>query len=183
MRPRPVTLIGCIALAMFASACATPLLTQVIVVRHAEKASADQRDPDLSEAGHRRALALSEIVAPTGLAAVFATELRRTQATVTPTARALNLPLVIVPAKDPAALVERIRRDFAGRVVLVAAHSNTIPQVIAHLGGPTIEDLPEDAYDDIFVVTSSSATRDAHLLHLRYPAPGPPARAPPSASP
>lgn len=163
-------LVSLLGLVLALGACATtPPLTQAIIVRHAEKLADAGSDPDLSPSGHRRAAALTEIVARAGVAAAFASEYQRTRATVAPTASALGVPLHVVSARDPDALAARIRSEFRGRVVLVAAHSNTVPAIIAALGGPPLPDLDEGAYDDLFVLSWSGDGDNARLLHLRYP--------------
>jgi broad specificity phosphatase PhoE len=46
-----------------------------------------------------------------------------------------------------------IRERHAGETVLVVSHSNTVPAIINALGGGPLEDLNQDEYDDLFVVT------------------------------
>ena len=53
--------------------------TVFVIVRHAEKASNDPKDPSLSEAGHARARRLTERLAVQRMTAVYATGYRRTQ--------------------------------------------------------------------------------------------------------
>ena len=56
--------------------------TTVILVRHAEKEGGD--DPALTPDGRAGAAELARVVGPSRPAALFATELRRTQETVAP---------------------------------------------------------------------------------------------------
>lgn len=148
-----------------AGGCASPL-TQVIVVRHAEKADTSA-DPDLSPAGQARAQALAHAAGKAGVQAIFVTQLRRTRQTAQPLAQQIGLPMVQVAASDTAGLVQRILTRHAGQVVLVVAHSNTIPQIISALGGPAIEDIGEGDYDNLFIVLRHRKG-PARLLHLRY---------------
>ncbi|MCH7474627.1 MAG: hypothetical protein IIA27_08125 [Gemmatimonadetes bacterium] len=60
-----------------------------------------------------------------------------------------------------------IRRDHAGDVVLVVGHSNTIPGVVNALGAGPFENLTEEEYDDLFVVTLT-ADGGASVVRLRY---------------
>jgi broad specificity phosphatase PhoE len=55
----------------------------IFVVRHAEKADAT-KDPDLSEAGRARAEALAKALRDAKIAAIYATEFKRTQQTAAP---------------------------------------------------------------------------------------------------
>ncbi len=165
--PRLIGIAGLAGLASFVLACAEPAAIRVILVRHGEKATdkANARDPDLSAAGHARAQALAKVVAHAQLAAIFATQFKRTQATVAPSAAATKLPVTRIDASDPGALARAIRAH-AGKTVLVAAHSNTVPEIIAALGGPTIAEIDEDDFDNLFVVTVRGGT--AELVHLTY---------------
>jgi hypothetical protein len=44
-----------------------------------------------------------------------------------------------------------VRRRL-GEVVLVVGHSNTVPAIITALGGPSMPDLSESDYDDLFLL-------------------------------
>lgn len=141
--------------------------TIVIVVRHGEKAVDGTNDPPLSEAGERRAAALSHAVAAAGIKAVFATEFRRSQQTVEPTAQSLKLAVTRVEAAKTDELARQILNSHRGETVLVAGHSNTVPGIIAALGAPKIDPLDESRYDDLFVVFVP-ANGPARLLNLKY---------------
>ena len=163
-----------LALAACCVACSTTQVTRVILVRHAEKATGGGKDPDLSEAGRARAERLARMAHEADVAAVFATQFKRTQQTVAPVAEARGLSVVPVDAGDAAGLVRRILADHAGKVVLVAAHSNSVPAIIAALGGPTMAELADDAFDDLFVITTDGHARGPDsaghtaVVHLRY---------------
>jgi len=47
-------------------------------------------------------------------------------------------------------------RRHAGRVVVVVGHSNTVPAIVAALGGPRMADLCDAAYATMFVVGPAS---------------------------
>ena len=151
--------------------------TTVILVRHGEKAADDPKDPGLSPIGEARARSLAALLAGAGVTHCFATELRRTQATLRPLAAAAGLEISVVPAADPRALVAALRGLPPGSVAAVAGHSNTVPAIVAALGGrargtvdgPAGPMLPDDAYDRLFVVTVPAAQGEpATTLELRY---------------
>lgn len=163
--------------------------TTVIVVRHGEKAADDPRDPSLSPAGEARARALAGLLAQAGVTHLFATEFRRTQATLGPLASATGREVAVVPAADGGALLAAIRALPAGSVAVVAGHSNTVPGLVDALGGaargavagPAGPQLPDDAFDRLFVLVVPSAPgAPASTLELRYGSTAPPA-APPTA--
>ena len=60
----------------------------VFVVRHTEKAKDGSKDPDLTEAGRRRAEELASLLGQSGLTHLYSSEFRRTRETVGPLARA-----------------------------------------------------------------------------------------------
>ncbi len=142
----------------------------MFLVRHGEKAQDDPRDPSLSPAGEARAQALVGLLGSAGVTHFFATEFRRTQATLRPLASAAGREITVVPAADSAALRAAIRALPAGSVVAVAGHSNTVPGMITALGGkPPADTLPDDAYDRLFVVVvPAAADEPAATLELRY---------------
>lgn len=133
-------------------------------MRHAEKADGG-RNPDLSSSGHDRATALANVVRDARVEAVYATQFKRTQLTVNPLAKQTNLVPIVVDADDTNGLAALIRRDHFGKVVLVAAHSNTVPRIIAALGGPPLPEIDEDTFDDLYVVTVAATTS---VVHLKY---------------
>src|SRR6267142_1956611 len=105
-----------------ASASAEPF---VVIVRHAEKATNDPKDPDLSQAGYARAETLARILKDSSITAIFATEFKRTQETAAPTSRSTGIAPAIVPGKDIPALVSKLHQLNGN--ALVVAHGNTIP--------------------------------------------------------
>ena len=141
----------------------------VILVRHAEKAVVppENKDPDLSAAGVARAETLKKMFADAGVAAVYVTQYKRTQQTAKPLAEKLGLTVTQVDARNTADLVKQVRAQSAGRVILITGHNNTVPEVIAALGGPKLPIIPETEYDNLFILTVMS-DGSAKLLKLKY---------------
>jgi broad specificity phosphatase PhoE len=144
------------AVATFASLAAQPASAQaptvVIVVRHAERAPGSG-DPPISEAGTQRAMALAEIGKLSAVSAIITTQFQRTRQTAALLAEALKITPVVVPtqadlAKHAAEVAAAVRQQ-AGKTVLVVGHSNTVPAIVAALGGPKLPDLCEPEYDSI----------------------------------
>jgi len=136
----------------------------VFIVRHAEKASAGGKDPDLSVEGQKRADALAHILKDSQITSVFVTEFKRTQQTAAPTARALQVSPTVVPANDIGALVQKLRASNGN--ALVVGHGNTIPDLLKALGITTPVSIPEDDYSEIFAVLIDNTPQ---LLRLHYP--------------
>ncbi len=136
----------------------------VIFTRHAEKAATPAKDPPLSEAGQKRAALLGSMLADSGVDAIYVTEFQRTQQTAAPLAALVHVKPTVLPAKDTAALVKAIRARESG-VVVVVGHSNTLPDIMAALGGPKLK-IPESEYDNLFVLTVGPS--QSSLLRLHY---------------
>lgn len=141
----------------------------LILVRHAEKkiVPPENKDPDLSPEGVARAEELARMFGNSGIAAIYATQYKRTQQTVKPLADKLNLPVTQVEAKATAELVKQIRARPAGQVIFIAGHNNTVPEIIAELGGPRFPIIPETEYDNLYVLTVN-ADGSARLLKMKY---------------
>lgn len=118
----------------------------VFLTRHGEKAADDPKDPTLSPAGTARAAALAESLEGVRVTHLFASEFKRTQATLAPLAQRRGLTVTVVPAQAAAELVAQLRALPAGSVAVVAGHSNTVPRLVEALGG-TIDGLGDGLID------------------------------------
>lgn len=166
-------LLASAVLACVASACATPSPAAgdgdgaqssghvtFIVVRHAEKASDDPRNPSLSADGHARAARLAARWANEDVVAAYATQYRRTAQTLQPTVAAHGIALQTYEAGQAAS-------DFAAQLVaahrrgtvLVAGHSNTVPDIVATLCACPTQPMPENEYDRISTIRIDAGGR------------------------
>lgn len=152
--------------------------TVVILVRHAEKVAPNppDGDPELTEAGRARARALADALADAGVDAVITSQWKRTRFTAAPLAEKLGLTPEVVSTSgaqaQPEAVAQSIRANHAGHTVLVVGHSNTIPAVIAALGGPRLEEICDSQYADFFVLVLGAGERPS-LIRSTYGAPSP----------
>ena len=148
-------------------------MTTIILVRHAEKnIEPNNPDPDISPAGQARAQELARIFADAGIKGIFATQYKRTQQTVKPLADKLGIPATVIDAKNTAELIKQIRAQHNGEVVFVAGHNNTVPEIIAALGGPQLPVIPETEFDNLYVVTIYRVGK-AKVLKMKYGSPMP----------
>jgi len=148
-------------------------VTTVVLIRHAEKViDPNNNDPDLSPAGQARAQELVRMFGDAGINAIYATQYKRTQQTVKPLADKLGLPANQVNSKNTADLVAQIQSQNSGQVVFVAGHNNTVPEIIAALGGPMFPIIPETEFDNLYIVTIYG-TGKARLVKLKYGSPSP----------
>ena len=146
----------------------------VFIVRHAEKASATDPDPSLSAEGLARANALADALRDAQVSAIFVTARKRTSETAAAVAAARKLVPVIVSfgASTPehAASVAAAVRTSGAAAILVVGHSNTVPAIIAALGGPKMPDLCDAAYANLFIMRIP-ATGAPTLMRTLFGAP------------
>ena len=148
--------------------------TVVLVVRHAEKA-AESGDVPLSSEGAARAQALVAVAREAGVTGVITTQFQRTRQTAAPLVASLGITpsVVAASAKVPdhaKAIADTIRARYSGQTVLVVGHSNTVPAIVAALGGAPSPDLCDDQYDALFTVVLA-ADGKARVVKARYGAP------------
>ena len=171
MKPTEITvvLLACVACLLFPSAhrpqpLASP--TTVLVVRHADR---DGQNDALTPTGEARAKELVHVAGKAGVSAIYCTKTARSRKTAEPLATASKLTPVELEPKDVDGLVKKILADQKGKTVLVVAHSNTVPLILAALGGPKLPDLDETDFDDLFVLTiGSGSPADVGLASLQY---------------
>ena len=143
-------------------------VTTVILIRHAEKIiDPNNPDVDLSPAGQARAQEIVRMFGEAGVNAIYATQFKRTQETVKPLADKLGLPVTVVNSKGTAELLAQIRAQHSGQTIFIAGHNNTVPEIIAALGGPQYPTIPESEYDNLFIVTVYR-TGKAKVVKLKY---------------
>ncbi len=154
----PVVMLGAALLVAVPAVLAAQEPTVVILVRHAEKAAEPANDPPLTPAGEARAAALAAALREARVSGIVSTQFRRTLETAAPLARGLGLTPDTVraggqsAAQHAQAVAAHVRDRYAGRTVLVVGHSNTIPPIIAALGGPRMPDLCDPEYAHLFVL-------------------------------
>ena len=159
--------LGAVVLFAYFSTFERPMTT-VILIRHAEKnIEPNNPDPDLSPAGQARAQELVRMFGDAGIKGLYATQFKRTQETVKPLAEKLGVGVTQVEAKNTAELVKQIRAQHNGDVVFVAGHNNTVPEIIAALGGPQLPIIPETEFDNLYVLTIYRVGK-AKLLKMKY---------------
>lgn len=142
--------------------------TIVYLVRHAEKVNDGMRDPQLSEAGQQRAERLAHMLGEESIAAVYCTPTNRSRETGAPLAAAMGMGISDYAPMDANGLAGRIRELPQGKRVLIVAHSNTVPMILAALGGPEVPDLVEATeYDRLFVVILDDP-QESSVLKLRF---------------
>ncbi len=128
-----------------------PSTTKIYIVRHAEKngttSNADLKTPE----GYARANVLKDSLNKLSLTSIFSTNTSRTIHTAEPTANSKHLPVTIY--NDADSLVDQLLLK-KNKTFLIVGHSNTIPNMIRHLGlDPGFEgNIPDNDFDNLFVI-------------------------------
>ena len=153
----------------------------VILVRHAERDTAPPKDPGLTSAGAMRAEALAAALAGARVTTVITTQFQRTRLTGQLVADAGHITPLVVAAGGPTmahveAVAAAVRARPAGDVVLVVGHSNTIPAIVAALGGPKLPDLCDSQYSMLYILEYPAAGAP-RFIQANYGAPDSPGSA------
>lgn len=137
--------------------CAVALLTachttKIYVVRHAEKMSTGT-DPGLTSEGKQRAEALKDVLHSDSLSGAFATQYQRTFETAQPTVIDQRITLRRYQADAGKPLLDSLSH-LKKKKYLVVGHSNTVLPMLQGVGlHPSINEIPDTDYDNLFVVT------------------------------
>ncbi len=142
--------------------------TTFILVRHAEKADDGTRNPPLSDEGIERAEVLLELLSSADITAIYSTDYKRTQMTVTPLAAEKGLEIMSYDWTDPKALMAELLEKNQGGTVVISGHSNTTP-VLANilLGEEKFPQFDDSDYGNLLIVTVSEIG-NGKVTHLRF---------------
>jgi len=128
--------------------------TTFILLRHAEKdMKQSTNDPDLSDAGKKRAERLASMLDKTVVTAIYSSDYKRTRQTVQSLAQRKGLPIqTYVPNQEDD--IDAILAKNRGGTVVVAGHSNTIPQFVNYLlGEPRYHTFEDGEYGNLIIVS------------------------------
>ena len=142
--------------------------TIFILVRHAEKADDDTRNPPLGEDGKTRSTNLAEMLKNQDITALYSTPFKRTQETLQPIAVMKSLE---VHNYDPYAKGEwlaTLMEKHTGGTVVVSGHSNTIP-LLANvlLGSETFSRFDENDYTNLIIIVANEVGK-GKLVRLTF---------------
>ncbi len=120
----------------------------IFLVRHAEKVD-DSRDPDLSEAGKKRAAVLADLLKNENIKEIYTTSYKRTIQTGTPLATMKNIKLKTYKADSLKAFADQLLHTRKN--TLVVGHSNTTISLLDALGTEHhIKKIEDTDYGNLF---------------------------------
>jgi phosphohistidine phosphatase SixA len=133
----------------------------IVLIRHGERHASGS--DALSPAGKKRAALLAKMFKGSGVTTIFTSEFTRTKETAAPLAEAVGVAPRIIAADTAAARTQLLA---AGACPIVVGHSDTVPALIAELGGPGDIEIKELEFDRMFVVTVGAGS--VSTLDFRY---------------
>jgi len=136
-----------------------PKVITVVIVRHAERAN-----DALTAEGEKRAETLARLLRNSGVSAVFSTKTTRTIETANNTAERLGIPVQMYYSIQE--VTDLIKSEYAGNVVLVVGHSDSVPETIEALGVSAAPQIGNE-FNNLFIVTIRHDGK-ASLTHLKY---------------
>lgn len=125
------------------------------VVRHLHTPEG-QRDPDLLPEGQAAAQWLATMLAAEPPAIIYVSDYKRTRQTAAPIAARLGLTPVVYDPADTPALAARVRQG--PWPVLIVGHSNTVPDIVAALGGTRPAPLTHPDFGDVWRIGADGTT-------------------------
>lgn len=125
------------------------------VMRHLQKAESSA-DPGLSAEGQRQAQLLANRFETRPPAVIYVTNTRRARETAAPIAARLQLEPKVYDPRDAAGLVSDLQKD--PNPALIIGHSNTVPEIVAALGGARPAPIAETEYGTIYHVSGPRRT-------------------------
>ena len=133
---------GCVSMSKQA-----PPTPNIYVVRHLHTPKG-ATDPDLTAEGRAGAQALAQHLSRDPPAAIFVSNTKRAQQSAEPAAKRFGLaPRVYDPRDTPGLLAAVLAQQGT---VLVVGHSNTVPDIVAGLGGERPGPLVHEDFGDVW---------------------------------
>ena len=156
MRRRAFLICAMLALAGCTRAASPPPpVPNIYVMRHLHTPKGVP-DPDLTAEGQAVAAALAEWIAKDPPNVIFVSNTKRARQTAAPTAARFGVsPTTYNPADTPG-LVAQVQA--ARGTVLVVGHSNTVPDIVAGLGGARPAPLVHEDFGDIWHIQGPQRT-------------------------
>lgn len=153
------------ALLMLAGCAAAPPpapVPNIHVMRHLNTPEG-VRDPDLTAEGQSTAAALAQWLSRDPPAVIFVSDTKRARQTAAPTAARFGVtPTVYNPADTPGLVAAVLAQRGT---ILVVGHSNTVPDIIAGLGGERPAPLVHEDFGDIWHIHGPART----TVRIRLP--------------
>ncbi len=124
--------------------------TTIYLVRHAEKATTNSKDPGLTAIGKFRANNIAKQLSDIGITEIYSTPYKRTIQTAQPLADFLTIKIKNYNAKKLVEFAQQVKTKQGN--ILIVGHSNTTPELTSLLSGKDITPIAENEYDNVYQV-------------------------------
>ncbi len=121
------------------------------LVRHAEKQTDQDRDPELTPAGEHRSQRLAAWFQDKDIEDIWSSDYQRTRGTAKPLLDSSGLELRIYDPRDLTALSDKLLGNRHNAVIV--GHSNTTPELARLLCDCKIDDMDESEYGRLIVIS------------------------------
>lgn len=139
------------ALLVMLAGCATrsavPVTPDIYVMRHLHTPEG-VRDPDLTAEGQAAASRLAALLARNPPGVIFVSDTKRARQTAAPAAARFKVTPTIYDPRDTPGVIARVMGQEG--TVLVVGHSNTVPDIVAGLGGKRPGPLVHADFGDLW---------------------------------
>lgn len=140
----------------------------LFLIRHAERDASGGDAGLLNQTGEQRAQCLARTLDRAGITQIYTTEIKRTQQTAAPLAEELHLQPKIVAHDNVNELVKDLKAAGNAKV-LVVAHADTLPKIIAQLGAGSLpESRSNEQNYDYLVIIRMRDGKPQSLSVVRY---------------
>ncbi|MDT0686771.1 phosphoglycerate mutase family protein [Autumnicola psychrophila] len=143
-------------------------VTTYYFIRHAEKDITDAKDedPELTDAGKRRAEKWAETFREVDFDLIYSSQYKRTVNTATPVAESQDKEIRYFNTRK--LNDQAFQKDTKGKIVLVVGHSNLNPEWVNYiLKDEKYSDINEKEYGSLFIVTiHPDDTRTSQVLYI-----------------
>jgi len=156
--PFPRLAIAAAALILAGCAYIAPIqpASTFYVMRHLNTPEG-QRDPDLTPEGRRNADLLANWFMQAPPTTIFVSNTKRAQQTAAPLAARLGITPIVYDPSDTRTLMTEVMKEPPP--VLIVGHSNTVPDIVAALGGVRPDPLVHEDFADIWAISNGRTTR------------------------
>ncbi len=140
-------------------------ITTYFLIRHAEKMrdNPKEEDPNLSPKGFERAKKWVAYFENTKINKLYVTKYVRTQQTVEPLAEQKSLEMTIYNPNDFD--LKTFLAETKGENIVIAGHSNTIPEFVNSLiGEEKFQDMADNDNSTLFVVTINGSDKKVETI-------------------
>ena len=142
--------------------------TVFVLVRHSEKVVDGTKDPVLSTQGRLRSEKLTEMFRTQQIDALYATPFNRTRQTLEPLAILIRQEVLDYDPYAGEAWLKSLIDEHPNQTILIAGHSNTIPQLANLLIGSKIfSQFDDQDYSNLLIIVAEEVgTRK--LIKLKF---------------